>query len=120
MYKKLGLGLLIVLALALGQIVAVSAAEPAKPVAKTEAHKEALSGKPMMHHRAANEVAVCGCGKVFVPNASTSYVTYEGKDYACCSEECHKKATENPAGAAKAAEEQMQKLTNPGVTPEKK
>lgn len=120
MYKKLGLGLLVVLALALSQIVAVTAAEPAKQTVKTEAHKEAPAGKPVMHHHVANEVAVCGCGKVFVPNSSTSYVTYEGKDYACCSEECHKKAVENPAGAAKAAEEHLQKLTNPAATPEKK
>ena len=56
-----------------------------------------------------NEIAVCGCGKIFAPTASTPYVTYSGKRYACCSEECHKMAEGNPAAAAKMAEDNTAK-----------
>lgn len=51
--------------------------------------------------KTANTVAVCGCGKVFVPDASTKYLTVDGKDYACCTEACHAMAAKDPAGAAK-------------------
>ncbi len=51
--------------------------------------------------KAANSVAVCGCGKVFVPSASTQYFTYNGKQYACCSDKCHQMAVADPAGAAR-------------------
>lgn len=59
----------------------------------------------------ANGVAVCGCGKVFAPSASTKNFAVNGKQYACCSEECHKKlATMNAADAAKLCESQIAKL----------
>ena len=53
---------------------------------------------------AGNTIAVCGCGKVFTPNADTEYITHEGVRYASCGEGCHKMASENPAKAAKMAE----------------
>jgi AhpD family alkylhydroperoxidase len=51
--------------------------------------------------KAANSVAVCGCGKVFVPNSTTEYFTYNDRQYACCSHECHLKAEADPSGAAR-------------------
>jgi len=50
-----------------------------------------------------NTIAVCGCGKVFTPNADTEFITHEGVSYACCSEDCHMMASKNPAMAAKMA-----------------
>ena len=62
----------------------------------------AIAAQPTLAEtKAANSVAVCGCGKVFVPNAGTEYFTYNGKQYACCSHECHLKAEADPAGAVK-------------------
>jgi YHS domain-containing protein len=56
---------------------------------------------------AANTVAVCGCGKIFVPDAGTKYITHDGKEYACCTEACHAMASKDPAGAAKMGEAAM-------------
>jgi CDGSH-type Zn-finger protein len=53
---------------------------------------------------ASNTVAVCGCGKVFIPDASTLYLTVGDKQYACCSKACHDMAAKDPAGAAAMAE----------------
>ena len=69
-------------------------------VAKAASHK----GAP------ANMVAVCGCGKVFVPDASTKYITYEGKEYACCSDPCHEKMSVSPAAAAKMVDDNLAKV----------
>jgi AhpD family alkylhydroperoxidase len=55
----------------------------------------------LAQQKSANTVAVCGCGKVFVPNAKTEYFSYGGKQYACCSPECHLKAEADPANAVK-------------------
>jgi AhpD family alkylhydroperoxidase len=55
----------------------------------------------MAQQKAANTLAVCGCGKMFVPDAKTEYLSYGGKQYACCSHECHLSAGKNPAEAAK-------------------
>lgn len=52
----------------------------------------------------ANTIAVCGCGKIFETSAKTPYITYEGKTYACCSEECHQMAMKDPKKAAAMAE----------------
>jgi hypothetical protein len=125
MSKRLLLGLFVVLAICMMQIVPVKAADtktagdtkaaPAKPGARTGGH--------MM---AANTVAVCGCGKVFVPTADTKYVEYNGKRYACCSDPCHEKAAADPAATAKAVEGNIAKLeaANPGpsaqAAPDKK
>lgn len=51
--------------------------------------------------KAANTLAVCGCGKVFVPDATTEYLSYGGKQYACCTHACHQMAEKDPAGSAK-------------------
>lgn len=59
---------------------------------------------------AANTFAVCGCGKVFVPDASTKYIEANGKKYACCSDGCHQMALKDPAGAAKMADDNMAKV----------
>jgi YHS domain-containing protein len=55
----------------------------------------------------ANSLAVCGCGKVFRPDAKTEYISYGGKQYACCSHECHEMAMKAPADAAAMSEKQM-------------
>jgi hypothetical protein len=60
--------------------------------------------------KAANTVAMCGCGMMFTPSAETKYIDFEGKSYACCTEGCHKMASGNPAGVAKMANEQMAKM----------
>lgn len=57
----------------------------------------------------ANEIAICGCGMVFVPDASTKYLEHGGKRYACCTEGCHKMASADPAAAAKMADENLAK-----------
>lgn len=112
MNRKMALGLFVVLALCLAQIVPVMAADT-----KTEVKKD--TGKTAVHKMAAaNTVAVCGCGKVFVPTADTKYVEYNGKEYACCSDPCHKMAAADPAAAAKAVDDNMAKLmaANPGMS----
>jgi YHS domain-containing protein len=53
---------------------------------------------------AANTLAVCGCGKAFMPNEKTEYVSYNGKDYACCTHQCHEMAAKDPASCAKMSE----------------
>lgn len=86
------------------------------PAAKTEmtkasAGKAALSKEAgHMQKMAANEIAVCGCGKVFVPDANTKYIEYDGKSFACCSDGCHAMAMKDPAAAAKMAEENTAKF----------
>ncbi len=71
---------------------------------------------------AANEIAVCGCGKVFVPDANTKYVEHNGKKYACCSDGCHKMAMADPAAACKMADDNtakvMSQLNPPKTEPE--
>jgi len=114
MNRKLALGILVILAVA---ITSVAPAMAADTKATTGTHKEA--GKTMGHHMAANVVAVCACGKVFTPTAETKYITVNGKQYACCSDECHKKGMADPAAAAKAADENTAKLlgTAPAAAP---
>ena len=72
--------------------------------AKTTTHKAGAMASPV-----ANTFAVCGCGMVFVPDATTKYLEYNGKKYACCTEGCHKMALADPAAAAKMAEENLAK-----------
>jgi AhpD family alkylhydroperoxidase len=60
-----------------------------------------LAQPTLAETKAANTMAVCGCGKVFVPDAKTEFLSYGGKQYACCSHECHLSAGKNPAEAAK-------------------
>jgi hypothetical protein len=118
MYKRILIALVVIMALALVYTTTVSAQAPQKPVVK-----EAVA-KTMPHPGFANMVAVCGCGKVFKPDANTKFFSYEGKEYACCSEECHKKLTTMaPADAAKMCDDQMKKLEAPAPAapaPEKK
>lgn len=64
----------------------------------------AVAKEPKAQTTAANYLAVCGCGKVFVPSATTKYVTYQGKRYACCTDACHEMASKDPAAAAKMSE----------------
>jgi YHS domain-containing protein len=112
MYKRIFVTLFVVMAVALMYTATVSAQTGQKPAGKE------TTGKPMMHHGFANMLAVCGCGKVFKPDANTKTFIYEGKEYACCSEECHKKlASMNPADAAKACEDQIKKLETLSAAP---
>jgi len=53
----------------------------------------------------ANTLAVCACGKVFVPDAGTPYLTVGDKQYACCSKACHDMAAKDAAASAKMAEQ---------------
>lgn len=55
----------------------------------------------LAQQKSANTLAVCGCGKMFVPDAETEYLSYGGKQYACCTHECHVSAVKNPAEAVK-------------------
>jgi YHS domain-containing protein len=65
----------------------------------------ALASPPAKAEKsAANTLAVCGCGKVFIQDASTLYLTVDGKQYACCSKGCHDMASKDPKGAAMMAE----------------
>ena len=60
----------------------------------------------------ANTVAVCGCGKVFVPDEKTEYITFNGKQYACCTHMCHEMAAKDPAASAKLAEIALTRTLN--------
>ena len=80
----------------------------------------AVPGKSSGKTWTANTIAVCGCGKVFVPNSETQYLTVNGKQYACCTQTCHAKASamaaKDPAGFTKHAEtvtaQNIARLTN--------
>ena len=115
MYRRIFVTLLVIMTIALAFTVTASAQEGKKAAGK------ATSAKLTAPHEFANMVAVCGCGKVFVPNANTKTFTYEGKEYACCSEECHNKLAGMPAAeAAKLCETQLKKLETPAETSAKK
>jgi len=53
-----------------------------------------------------NTLAVCGCGKVFAPDANTKYIENMVTKYACCSDTCHEMASKDPAATARKATEQ--------------
>ena len=73
-----------------------------------------LAAGVLAETKADNTVAVCGCGKVFVPTAQTEYLKVGSKAYACCSHECHVKASANPGGAAKMWDAAMTRFANGG------
>lgn len=105
-------------ALADGQKSAVKA----MPVGKVTEHKMEgkpvdIMAKPAGHMMIANEVAVCACGKVFHPDANTKFITFEGKRYALCSDDCLKKGEVDPASVARAAENNAKKLTSNPAPP---
>lgn len=107
MNRRIIIAVLAVLALVMIQVVTAPA-----QTGKETPTKPAVTMPMGQHHRFANSLAVCGCGKVFMPDANTKTFTYEGKEYACCSDECHKKlAAMTPADAAKLCEDQVKKLT---------
>jgi hypothetical protein len=98
-------------------------AQGTKKTEKTATTAAKTTEHPKMHtmvaSSAANTFAVCGCGKVFVPDANTKYIEVNGKKYACCSDGCHAMALKDPAGAAKMADENMAKVMtelNPPAT----
>ena len=109
--KKLAVILLALMAFCMIQIAPAMADDAKTTTAKTE-HKDTGAKAGAMHHHgmAANEVAVCACGKVFQPNASTKYIEANGKSYACCSDKCHEMGMKDPAAAAKMAEENTAKF----------
>jgi len=73
----------------------------------------ALASPPSKAEKsAANTLAVCGCGKVFVPNEKTEYVSYGGKQYACCTHQCHEMAMKDPAACAKMSEQNTAQTMN--------
>jgi len=82
------------LLLALTIVLPAVAADGAKPAA----------------NQFANDFAVCACGKIFVPDASTEYITSGGQQYACCTHACHEMAMKDPVASAKMAEVQTQQL----------
>lgn len=61
--------------------------------------------------KADNTVAVCGCGKVFTPDAKTEYLSADGQNLACCSHACHETAAKDPAAAAKMTSAALSRLT---------
>ena len=73
-----------------------------------------LAGSVLADNKADNTVAVCGCGKVFVPTAQTEYLKVGTKSYACCSHECHVMASANPGAAAKMWNAAMTRFSNGG------
>jgi hypothetical protein len=87
--------------------------EPIKAPGTKPEEGKAPMGRPEHHMRAANSVDVCACGMVFKPNANTKFFTYEGKDYACCSDGCHEMGMKDPAKAAKMADDNMAKMMAP-------
>jgi hypothetical protein len=116
MSKKLILGLLMVMAFCLVQIAPAMAADeakaaPAAKTGKTEMGPKHKMGKP------ANMVAVCACGKVFHPDATTKFIEANGKEYACCSDKCHEMGMKDPVAAAKMADDNMAKLMAPPPPP---
>ena len=114
MKKRVIMMTLLALVFCLSQVTASFAQDKATPAKVAEAKAPAAkAGQHAGRMHAANTVAVCGCGKVFVPDANTKYIEHGGKEYACCSEGCHKMAEKNPEGTAKMAEENMAKLMNP-------
>jgi len=72
------------------------------------------SGAAMAETKAENAVAVCGCGKVFVPTAQTEYFKVGDKSYACCSHECHVAAMSNPGAAVKKWEAALSRFASGG------
>src|SRR4030066_916216 len=73
----------------------------------------ALASPPAKAEKsAANTLAVCGCGMVFVPNEKTEYVSYGGKQYACCTHQCHEMAMKDPAACAKMSEQNTAQTVN--------
>ena len=57
-----------------------------------------------------NSVAVCRCGRAFVPTAMTGTVTVEGKQYMTCSDACYKIALSDPSRAAQDSEANKAKI----------
>ena len=112
MSKKLMFVMLALMAFCLVQIAPAMADEAKTAPAKTEHKEGAMKSAGAMHHHgmAANEVAVCACGKVFQPNANTKYIESNGKSYACCSDKCHEMGMKDPAAAAKMAEDNTAKF----------
>jgi hypothetical protein len=117
MSKKMIIGLLMVMAFCLVQIAPAMAADEKAPAAKME--KKEMAPKHHMGHPA-NVVAVCACGKVFHPDATTKFIEANGREYACCSDKCHEMGMKDPAAAAKMADENMAKLMAPPAAPAQK
>jgi hypothetical protein len=113
--RILVIGTALAVVVALGPISAFASGAKATTTATKTANtmKSGTHATARMSGHIANTVAVCGCGKVFVPNANTKYIEVNGKRYACCSDECHKMALADPAKAAKMADENMAKLMQP-------
>lgn len=70
----------------------------------------AADGAKPAANQFANNFAVCACGKVFVPDAATEYISAGGKQYACCTHACHEMAMKDAAASAKMAEDQTRQL----------
>ncbi|MEW5876265.1 MAG: hypothetical protein AB1752_13940 [Candidatus Zixiibacteriota bacterium] len=89
---------------------AASKAEPVPSKATAATAKTApvkAEGAATASHKFyGNTLAVCGCGKVFAPDANTKYIENMGTKYACCSDACHEMAMKDPAATARKATEQ--------------
>ncbi len=86
---------------AIGLVAALAAGSP------SATSKASMPKTHAANVLAANSLAVCACGKVFTPDAKTEYLSYGGKEYACCSHACHEMAAKDPAGAAAMADKRM-------------
>jgi len=83
-----------------------------QPVDKGE-KPEGMPVRPGLHKPAANMVAVCSCGMLVKPTATTKYFTYGDKEYAVCSDYCLENAKKDPAAAVKAIDANMAKVMSP-------
>ncbi len=68
---------------------------------------EGMPIHPGLHKPAANMLAVCSCGMLIKPSATTKYFRYSDKEYAMCSDYCVKNAEKDPAAAIKTIEKHM-------------
>lgn len=74
---------------------------------------EGMPIRPGLHKPAANMLAVCSCGMLIRPSATTKYFSYGDKEYAMCSDYCVKNAEKDPAAAIKAIEKHMAEVMSP-------
>ena len=53
------------------------------------------------HTHVANEIAICGCGAVFIPDERTESFTYNGREYMVHDHQCYDMAKKDPASVAR-------------------
>lgn len=74
---------------------------------------EGMPIRPGLHKPAANMLAVCSCGMLIKPSATTKYFNHADKEYAMCSDYCVQNAKKDPAAAIKTIEKHMAEVMSP-------